>query len=74
MGHPEGTYSELTSYDDEVWDLKTYASCLSDWDILNECMDLTQKELASNYASVKHVLRYEGLTILREVDTGDNHD
>jgi hypothetical protein len=69
--HPESDnyyFSELTDYDNAVWDLKTYGKCLEDWDTMNDCLELASKDFAQDYSSEKLRLRLGGLQLLREVD------
>jgi hypothetical protein len=68
-GHPEGTCVELTSFDDQVWNLRTYLECLKNWDVMNECIEQATKDYTRNYGSDKLGLRLSGLELLRDVDS-----
>jgi hypothetical protein len=69
--HPEGVYADLNGSDDRIWSLKMYAECLRNWDALDRCLTVAQRNLADEQ-SAKNALRYEGLLILRDVDNGED--
>jgi hypothetical protein len=70
MEHPEGVFHELDRADDRCWHLGFYERCLDSWDVMNLALTQAQKNLAKDQ-STKNTLRYQGLTILKEVDNRD---
>jgi hypothetical protein len=68
--HPEGIFDELDGYDDRIWHLGVYEKCLDNWDMMNAALQKTTNDLSQGDPAqiYKLSLRYQGLTILREVD------